>query len=59
MPEDAGCHKRCYQYFTEFSKQKRAIVAKEKSDANIPVEGRFFLADDWLGLGQFFFMTPS
>ncbi|XP_038063921.1 uncharacterized protein LOC119734467 [Patiria miniata] len=34
MPKDGGFHRKCYQYFTDSTKQKRAVRAKQKQEAN-------------------------
>ena len=33
IPNGGGCHRKCYQYFTDSTKQRRAVLAKQKRKA--------------------------
>ena len=39
-PQNAGCHRRCYQYITDTTKQQRGLAAKRKLDADIALRAR-------------------
>lgn len=46
IPQDGGYHKRCYQYFTDISKQRRALASKSKRKAtqgNRETKGQLYI----------------
>ena len=36
IPDDGGYHRKCYNYFTDSSKQARALKKKQETNATLP-----------------------